>query len=113
MPRPKGPPKTGGRKKGLNDELGRADTATLAKLFASLSVSTELPSAVDRAGRTAACLFMCLLDLRSTGTSGLLARPPLLRCTLEVSKPEATTTAGRRLLGRQRHENGLTVECGD
>jgi hypothetical protein len=48
MPRPKGPPKTGGRKKGLNDELGRADTATLAKLFASLSVSTELPSAVDR-----------------------------------------------------------------
>jgi hypothetical protein len=32
----------------LHDELGRADTATLAKLFGSLSVPAELPSAVDR-----------------------------------------------------------------
>jgi hypothetical protein len=36
------------------------------------------------------------LTCGSTGTSGLLARPPLLRCTLEVSKPEATATAGWR-----------------
>jgi hypothetical protein len=32
----------------LHDELGRADTATLAKLFGSLSVPAELPSAADR-----------------------------------------------------------------
>jgi hypothetical protein len=52
------------------------------------------------------CSCACL-TCGSTGTSGVLARPPLLRCSLEVSKPEATGTGRRCRLGGQWHSNGL------
>jgi hypothetical protein len=49
-------------------------------------------------------------ELWETSAIGLLTRPTLLRCALEVSEPKATAAGGRLRFSRRRHDDDPAVE---